>query len=152
MAKTILRNTDTKTSVKVASATTINETITLATDLVSSDQVAGATPKANIISVSWAGVPGGYITITRNSVVILNLSTDSPGSFDFEDAHFVDTIEDTKDIVVTSTVAAQCYLTIRKMASGYTTKVENATYGAYDDPTRVGARTDKMGSPDYIAP
>lgn len=150
MAKTILRNTDTKTSVKVASATTLNETITLATDCLSSDQVAAATPRGNIISITWAGVPGGYVTITRNGVVILNLATDAAGTFDFEDAHFVDTIENDKDIIVTSTVAAQCYLTIRKLASGYTTKVENATYGAYDDPTRVGASTTMRGSPDKV--
>jgi hypothetical protein len=63
---------------------------------------------------------------------------------------FVDNVENTSDIVVTIAGAeAQCYLTVRK-ASGYATKVEPATYGAYDDETRVGASTTLSGSPDKV--
>ena len=45
-----------------------------------------------------------------------------------------------------SAKAVTGYLVLRKIA-GWDTKVENATYGAYDDPTIVGASTTMDGSP-----
>jgi thioredoxin reductase (NADPH) len=33
---------------------------------------------------------------------------------------------------------------------GWATKVEESTYGSYDDPTRVGASTTISGSPDKV--
>jgi hypothetical protein len=40
-------------------------------------------------------------------------------------------------------------LVLRKI-SGWDTKVEETTYGAYDDRTRVGASTTLDGSPDKV--
>jgi hypothetical protein len=56
-----------------------------------------------------------------------------------------------KNITIKNNVAKQVtgYITLRKVA-GWSTKVENATYGAYDDPTRVGASTTMNGSPDKV--
>jgi hypothetical protein len=55
----------------------------------------------------------------------------------------------TYDIVVTNGAAKDVsgFLVLRKTA-GWSTKVETATYGAYDDVTRVGASTTLDGSPD----
>ena len=64
---------------------------------------------------------------------------------------FVDTTNNTYDIVVTNEAAKPVtgYLVLRKVA-GWATKVETATYGAYDDETRVGASTTISGSPDKV--
>ena len=156
MSKTTLRLTETKASFKIhTESTLLNETITLATDCLDSNREALAggsnVPKANIIAMWWAGAPDVIITIKRNNVTIATLHADSPGTFDFEDVHFVDNIENTSDIVVTTTGtgAAQLYITVRKIA-GYLTKIETPAYGSYDDETVIGAVTNISGSPDYI--
>ena len=71
--------------------------------------------------------------------------------FDLPSMGISDNTNNDQDIVIAQTVANKPisgYITLRKIA-GWDTKVENATYGAYDDPTKVGARTDVSGSPDY---
>jgi len=61
------------------------------------------------------------------------------------------TNDNTFNIVITNGVAKDVsgFLVLRKVA-GWDTKVEHATYGAYDDPTRVGASTTVSGSPDKV--
>lgn len=158
MSKAILRKTDTKVSLKLYCETTetLSETITLATDLLDSSREALAggsnVPKANIISLWWAGASGVVITIKRGTpaTTIATLHCDSPGSFDFEDVHFVDNIQNSENVVITASGAgaAQLYVTMRKVA-GYLSKIETPAYGSYDDETVIGARTDVTGSPDY---
>ena len=62
-----------------------------------------------------------------------------------------DNQDNTYDIVISNNVAKSVtgYITLRKIA-GWSTKVEDVVYGAYDDPTRVGASTTKSGSPDKV--
>jgi hypothetical protein len=59
------------------------------------------------------------------------------------------TNDNTSDIVVNNVTAKAVtgWIVLRKQA-GWSTKVEEATYGAYDDTTRVGASTTLSGSPD----
>ena len=48
-------------------------------------------------------------------------------------------VQNTSNIVITTTGAASTgYLVLRKVA-GWSTKVETATYSVYDDTTQVGA-------------
>jgi hypothetical protein len=150
VTKTILKNTNQESVVKIA-GTAASATITLSTDLIASTQAVTSPPtsRVNIAGVQWVGLPGATITITRNSVNILTLPGGGADYIEFAaGSGFVDNIENASDIVVTIAGAeAQCYLTLRKV-SGYTTKVETAVYGAYDDETQVGASTTLSGSPD----
>jgi hypothetical protein len=136
MAKDILRLTEKKVAVKV-SGSGVTETIALATNLLSSTQVVSGTPKVNIVSLRWAGASGSSVTVTRNSKVIIILNCDNPGEFDFADAEYVDNIENTSDIVVTTTGNAQLYLNLRK-DSGYASKIETPEFSVYDDTTKTG--------------
>lgn len=140
VTKTILKNTNQESIVKVA-GTSGSVTVTLGTDLVASTQVAvGDTQNVSIIGVQWAGLNNSTITITRNSVNILTVNAADSGDLEFGTGYgFVDNIESTKDIIVTIAGAeAQCYITLRK-TSGYATKVETAVYGAYDNESVVGS-------------
>jgi hypothetical protein len=151
VTKTILKNTNQESVVKVA-GTAAASTIDLSVDLLAGSQALdGATQRVNIAGVQWVGLANATITITRNSVNILTLPGGGADYIEFAaGSGFVDNIENASDIVVTIAGAeAQCYLTLRKV-SGYATKVENATYGAYDDETRVGASTTLSGSPDKV--
>jgi hypothetical protein len=153
VVKTILKNVAQEAVVKV-SGTDGSATIALATDLLLSNQALdGETQTATIAGVTWTGAADGVITITRNSVVVMTLQANAAGFLDFSGQDMPpDTIGAASDIVVAiSGAQASCWLRIRK-TGGYKTKVEDATYGAYDDPTRVGASTTINGSPDYVAP
>ena len=151
VTKTILKNTNNETVVKIA-GTSASSTIDLSTDLVASTQVAtGDTQTVNIAGCQWVGLDGASITIARNGANILTLPGAGADSIEFAAGQgFVDSVNNTADIVVTIAGAeAQLYLTLRKVG-GYTTKVETVVYGAYDDETRVGASTTLSGSPDKV--
>jgi hypothetical protein len=140
VVKTVLKNTNQESVVKVA-GTAAAATITLATDLLASTQALdGETQTANIVGVTWTGGTNGIISIARNSVVVMTLQANAAGSLEFGGQNMIpDTIGSTSDIVVTiSGAQAECWLRLRKV-SGYATKVETATYGAYDDVTAVGS-------------
>jgi hypothetical protein len=117
--KTIFKKTNGEALVKVA-GTAAAETIALATDLLAVDDVISGTPTVNIAAVTWTGVVGGVITITRNSVVVMTLNTGASGFLDFGGQIFPpDAIENTSNIVVTiSGGQAECWIRLRK-ATGY---------------------------------
>lgn len=140
VTKTILKKTHQEAIIKVA-GTAAAATISLDTDLLIGTQALdGDTQTVNIVAVQYCGLPGSTITVSRNSVNILTLSGESGGDLEFALGYgFSETIENTSDIVVTIAGAeAQIYLTVRKVG-GYATKVENAQFGSYDDPTQVGS-------------
>lgn len=153
VVKTILKNVAQEAVVKV-SGTDGSATIALATDLLSPSQALdGETQSVAIVGATWTGANNGIVTIARNGVTVMTLQANAAGFLDFSGQDMIpDTINATSDVVVTiSGAAAECWLRLRKIG-GYKTMVENATYGAYDDPTRVGASTTINGSPDYVAP
>ena len=140
VTKTVLKNTNQETIIKVA-GTAASSTIDLQTDCLASTQaISGATQTVNIVACKWCGLNNSTITITRNSVNILTLNGADAGDLDFSAGYgFVDSIQNTSDVVVTVAGAeAQVYLTLRKVG-GYATKVETAVFGAYDDQTAVGS-------------
>jgi len=96
--------------------------------------------KVNIAGVQWVGLQDAAITITRNSVNVLTLPGGGADYLEFAAGNgFVDTVENTRDIVVTIAGAeAQCYLILRKVG-GYSTKVETAVFGPYDNQSVVGS-------------
>lgn len=150
VVKTVLKNVNQETIVKVA-GTAAAATIDLDTDLLASTQALdGSTQTVNIVGLVWTGATDGIVTITRNGVVITTLQANAAGALDFSgQAMIPETISNTSDVVVTiSGAQAECWIRLRKV-SGYKTKVETATYGSYDDESRVGASTTLSGSPDY---
>ena len=140
VVKTILKKTAQEAIVKVA-GTAASATISLASDLLPTTQAltVGGTPTVNLVGAHWTGATGATITVVRNTVPILTIPADQPTQFDFEGLGFVDTINNTSDIVVTIAGAeAQVYLVLRKV-DGYSSKVETAEFGIYDNQTVVGS-------------
>ena len=138
--KTILKNTNQETIIKV-SGTAAAATIDLATDILAATQaLAGETQTVNIAAVQWVGLAGSSITVTRNAVNVLTLPGGGADYLEFAaGSGFVESTENTSDITVTIAGAeAQCYIVLRK-AGGFATKVETAVFGAYDDQTQVGS-------------
>lgn len=140
VVKTILKKTAQEAVVKVAGSGAA-ATISLTDDLLPTTQAltVGGTPTVNIVGAHWTGATGSTITIVRNTVQVLTIAADQPTQFDFEGLGFVDTINNTSDIVVTIGGAeAQVYLILRKV-DGYSSKVETAQFGIYDNQNVVGS-------------
>lgn len=140
VTKTVLKNTNQESVVKVA-GTAAAATIDISADLLASTQALdGATQTVNIIGLVWTGATDGIITITRNSVVITTLQANAAGMLYFDGQSMIpDTIQNTSDIVVTiSGAQAECWIRLRKVG-GFASKVETAVFGAYDDQTAVGS-------------
>jgi hypothetical protein len=140
VTKTIIKNTNQETIVKVG-GTAGSATIDLQTDCLATTTQAldGATQTVNIVGVAQAGLLNSAVTITRNAVPVLALAPENSGKLILNDIGYVDTQENTSDIVVNiSGAEAHVYLTLRKVG-GYATKVETAQFSIYDDVTQVGA-------------
>jgi phage tail sheath gpL-like len=139
VTKTIIKNTNQETIVKVG-GTAGSATISLATDCLASTQALdGATQTVDIVTAQTNGLLTSAITIVRNSVAIMAFAPENSGTFNFEGNGLRDAVQNTKDIVVTvSGAEAHIYLTLRKIG-GYATKVETAQFGSYDDNTVVGS-------------
>ena len=133
MSKRVIKLTNTLSVVKVWGTGT-TDTITLATDLLSSAEIVSGTPKINISHVTWGVSPGAsdQVTVTRNSVPVFNLYQN--GQFDLSgNGGWAEDTENTSNIVVTFVGTGFIYLTLRK-AGGFKSKVEPEYFGQYDNP------------------
>jgi hypothetical protein len=113
--------------------------------------IAGGTPKVNIVKFVATGADGAGLRITRAGKNIISCAPENAPFLDLNSMGISDNINSTADIVVTNDTAKPVtgYLVLRKV-DGWNTKVEETTYGAYDDRTRVGASTTLSGSPDKV--
>ena len=148
---TTVKNTNLETIIHFDTAAAESGTITIA-NLTASTQVRNSdAPAVNIVKFISTGEVTASLKIVRNSKTVIACAPENAPVLDFNSNGFVEGINNTYDIVVTNGVAKAVtgYLVLRKVA-GWNTKVETATYGAYDDESRVGASTTMSGSPDTV--
>lgn len=146
-----IKNTNQETIIKWSSSAAETGTITLA-NLTAATQVRNsASPTVNIVKIYAAGELGSHIRITRNGALVFACAPENAPVMNFSQDGFTDSDNNTSDIVIDNNSAKDStgYIVLRKIA-GWDTTVENATYGAYDDPTRRGASTTMSGSPDKV--
>lgn len=136
MAKYALRKTNNSAAFKI----TDTQTISLAVDCLLTGKESAVSPVCNISRFLWSGAAASTITVTRNSVKILDIAASAGCNLDFSQCEFNDNVENTKDIVVTITGNAQLYIVLKKQ-SGYNTFIETEQYSVYDDETKIGPKT-----------
>ena len=145
----ILKNTTQRAVIKVyndSGASTQN--ITLAS-LLGSNETNVGTYKAHIRALYWGVKNSQDVTVGRYNGSSIEGETYLSGSGEVEyfGAGFSDNTYETLDLQVVFGGAGSVIIDVAKV-SGYVSRVEDATYGAYDDPTRIGASTTMSGSPD----
>ena len=149
---TTVKNTNLETIVHFDTVAAESGTLSL-TSLTAPTQVliSGGTPTVNIVKFICTGELGAGTRITRSGKNIISVAPENAPFLDLNSNGFVDSTNNTADIVIVNDVAKPVtgYLILRKV-DGWNTKVETATYGEYDDPTRVGASTTLSGSPDKV--
>lgn len=145
----LLKNSDKDAVIKVISDGDGTVELPLA-DLVTESQ---EMPKDGAVTVSireveWSGEEGGLIRVLRGGERIMSLQSAPQGLMQFEgqqmpaERHNAD-----KDFTFEMKGTCEAWFWVRK--HGYQPKVEEASYGIYDDPARVGPRQDVEVNPDY---
>jgi hypothetical protein len=111
----------------------------------------GGTPTVNIVKFISTGALGSGVRVVRSGKNIISCAPENAPMLDLNSNGISDNTNNTADIEIHNDVAKPVtgYLVLRKI-SGWDTKVEETTYGAYDDRTRVGASTTLDGSPDKV--
>jgi hypothetical protein len=149
---TTVKNTNLETIIHFDTVAAESGTITIANLTADGTQARNSdAPVVNIVKFFCTGALGAITRITRSGKNIIACAPENAPVLDLNVNGFVDNINNTADIVVVNDAAKAVtgYIVLRKVA-GWNTKVETATYGAYDDPTRVGASTTMSGSPDKV--
>ena len=148
---TIIRNTNLETIIKYeGSSTDTAATIDISTLAASTQARNSDTPTVNIVKFMCSGLLTAGVQIVRNGVNIVSAAPENAPVLDLTQNGISDNVQNTSNIVITTTGAASTgYLVLRKIA-GWSTKVEPEQYGSYDDVSRVGASTTVGGSPDKV--
>jgi hypothetical protein len=148
---TTVRNTNQETIIHFDTSAAESGTITIANLTASTQARNSDTPAVNIVRFICTGELGAGTRVTRSSKNIISVSPENAPVLDLTQYGITDNTNNTADIVIVNDVAKPVtgYITLRKIA-GWDTKVEPATYGSYDDTTRVGASTTVSGSPDKV--
>lgn len=149
---TTVKNTNQETVIHFTSSAAESGTIALNTLTAASQAItAGGTPTVNIVKYMLSGELGSKVSIIRNSKIVVVAAPENAPYMEANAWGIPITNDNTSDIVITNGAAKDVsgFLVLRKVA-GWSTKVEDATYGSYDDPTRVGASTTISGSPDKV--
>jgi hypothetical protein len=137
---TTIRNTNQETIIKWegSSADTV-ATIDISA-LAAATQARNAdTPTVNIVKVIASGLLTSAATIARNSVVVVACAPENCPVLDLTQNGISDSVQNTQNINITCGGAASVgYIVLRKVA-GWSSKVEEPFYGAYDDRTQVGS-------------
>lgn len=137
---TTVKNTNQETIIHFDTVLAESGTITLANLTAPTQARNSDAPAVNIVKFVTTGQLGSGLRIVRNGKNIIACSPENAPFLDLNSNGLSDNTNNTYDIVVTNDVAKPVtgYLVLRKVA-GWSTKVEEATYGAYDDRTQVGA-------------
>ena len=147
---TTIRNTNQETIIHFEAPSNDSAVITIA-DLTASTQARNAdTPKVNIVRFICTGADGAATRVTRSGKNIISVAPENAPVLDLTQYGISDGTNNTADIVIVNDAAKAVtgYITLRKI-QGWSTKVETATYGAYDDETAVGA-SDISGAPGGV--
>lgn len=147
-----IRNTNQETIIHFEAPSNESASIDISTLAAATQARNSDTPKVNIVRFVCTGVDGSALTVSRGVKTIIVCAPENAPFLDLTSMGISDGQANDENITIAQGVASKPvsgYITLRKI-QGWSTKVENEVYGAYDDPTRVGASTTMSGSPDKV--
>jgi len=140
MTFTTVKNTNQETVIHFASSAAETGTITLA-NLTANAQARNAdAPKVDIVKFLCTGELGSKIIVSRNGKIVIVTSPENDMNVEFNSLGIPVNNDNTSDIAIINSVAKDVtgWIVLRKVA-GWSTEVETATFGSYDNPTVVGS-------------
>ena len=149
---TTVKNTNQEVIVHFDTVAAESGTLTIANLGATTQARNSDTPAVNIVRFICTGADGAGTRVVRNGKNIISVAPENAPVLDLTQYGISDNTNNDQDITIASTVTGKPvsgYITLRKV-QGWSTKVEDVVYGAYDDTTRVGASTTLSGSPDKV--
>lgn len=140
MTFTTVKNTNQETVIHFASSLAESGTITIANLTAATQARNSDAPKVDIVKFVCTGELGSKITVSRNSKLVIATSPENDINVEFNALGIPVNNDDTFDIVIANGAAKDVtgWIILRKLA-GWSTEVETATFGSYDNPTVVGS-------------
>ena len=140
MTITTLKNTNQETVIHFASSAAESGTITIANLTASTQARNDETPTVNIVKWTISGEIASKATINRNSTIVIACAPENAPYAELNAWGIPLTLHNTSDIVITNGVAKDVtgILVLRKTA-GWSTKVETAVFGPFDNQSAVGS-------------
>ena len=140
MTITTLKNTNQETVIHFASSAAESGTITIANLTASTQARNSDTPTVNIVKWQIVCELASKVNVVRNSKNVITCAPENAPYAELNAWGIPLTNDNTSDIVITNGAAKEVtgILVLRKVA-GWSTKVEHATFGAYDNPAAVGS-------------
>ena len=138
---TTIKNTNQETIIHFESPATIqNGTITIANLTAATQARNSDAPKVNIVRFVTTGEDGALLVVQRNGKTIIACAPENAPFLDLTSMGISDGQQNDYDIVIENQSAKQVsgYITLRKV-QGWSTKVETAVFGPYDNETAVGS-------------
>lgn len=147
MNLTTVRNTNQETIIHFSANGQDTAIISIADLAAPSQQRNSDYPVVNIVRFIATGEDTSSVTVSRNDQLIIACAPENAPLLDLTSMGISEGQYGDVDIVISNNQSTQVtgYITLRKV-QGWSTKVETATYGAYDDETTVGPK-DISGSP-----
>lgn len=140
MTFTTVKNTNQETVIHFASSAAESGTITIANLTAATQARNSDAPKVDIVKFICTGELGSKITVSRNSKLVIATSPENDINVEFNALGIPVNNDNTSDIVIANSAAKDVtgWVVLRKLA-GWSTEVETATFGSYDNPTVVGS-------------
>lgn len=140
MIITTVKNTNQETVIHFTSSLVETGTITLANLTAPTQARNAATPAVNIAKYTFSGELASKVSVLRNSKIVIVTAPENAPFAEYNTMGIPVNNDNTFDIVISNGAAKDVsgFLVLRKVA-GWDSKVETATFGAYDDVTVVGS-------------
>ena len=140
MTLTTVRNTNQETVIHFESTAAESGTITIANLTATTQARNSDTPTVNIVKFLATGEDTAILKIVRNSKNVISCAPENAPFLDFNANGITVTNDNTYDIVITNAAAKAVtgWLVLRKVA-GWSTKVETAVFGPFDNQSAVGS-------------
>lgn len=140
MTLTTVKNTNNETVIHFTSGAAETGTITIANLAATTQARNSDTPQVNIAKFMCTGELGSKITISRNSKIVIVTAPENDINVEFNALGIPVTNDNTSDIAIINGTAKEVsgWLVLHK-TRGWSSKIETATYGSYDNESVVGS-------------
>lgn len=140
MTLTTVKNTNNETVIHFTSSAAEAGTITIANLAAATQSRNSDAPQVNIAKIMCTGELGSKVTISRNSKIVIVTAPENDINVEFNALGIPVNNDNTSDIVINNGAAKDVsgWLVLHKVR-GWSSKIETATFGSYDNESVVGS-------------
>jgi len=140
MTLTTVKNTNNEIVIHFASSAAETGTVTLANLAAATQARNSDAPQVNIAKFICTGELGSKVIISRNSKIVIVTAPENDMNVEFNALGIPVNNDNTYDIAIINSAAKDVsgWIVLHKL-KGWSSKIEDATFGSYDNPNVVGS-------------